>query len=106
MMHPYASRSIQILQIIGSCLGVAAFIGSSLLYKEIQLMTPIVILDRNRMIRGIPNDAIDSERKAVINRLNSIEQEFATAGYLVVDSQWVLAAPKSLFLPLEQENAP
>lgn len=87
-------------------ISVITLIGVSVYIKDTKLLTPIVILDRNALIRSISKEANDTDRIKAIRALSALEQKFVAEGYLVVDSQWVLGAPDELFITPEEPDAP
>lgn len=90
----------------GLILSLFALIQGLLLAREMQRLAPIVILDRNALIRAIPRDADSATRKAALDALSALENGLALEGYLVIDSQSVVAAPDDLYILKEPPHAP
>lgn len=92
--------------VLGLVLSLLALIQGLLLAREMQHHAPIVILDRNALIRAIPRDADTATRKAALDAISALEDGLVLDGYLVIDSQSVLAAPDDLYILTEPPHAP
>lgn len=104
--HGVVRSVARLWPLLSLILSLFALIQGLFLAREMQRHAPIVILDRNALIRAIPRDADTAARKAALDALSALENSLVLEGYLVIDSQSVVAAPDDLYVLKEPPHAP
>jgi hypothetical protein len=93
--------------ILSSALGsLGGFYASQQALKEpltkLGLTTPIFILDRAAWVRSLPADAPQEAINRAMEDWRQQAEQLAKAGYLVIDSGMVVAAPEDVYVRPEQ----
>lgn len=65
---------------------------------RLNLLTPVFVMDRARMIRLIPPNASQEQMTQIVNDWQARAKKLSDAGYLVIDSTAVVAAPGDLYI--------
>ena len=90
-----------ILSLLGSLAGLCSLLWLNRLETRMSRMTPIAVLDRASVLRALPPDASRENRERVMSALNATAHSLSDAGYLVLDSGWVIAAPEEVYVRSE-----
>ena len=69
--------------------------------ERLNLTTPVFVLDRGRMIRVLPPDASPAQMAKMVEEWKTLSGKLSAAGYLVIDSTAVVAAPEDLSVGAE-----
>ena len=69
---------------------------------KLGLTTPVFILDRAAWIKGLPADASQETINKAMEDWREKAGQLAKAGYLVIDSGLVVAAPEDVYVRPEQ----
>lgn len=70
--------------------------------ERLNLTTPVFVLDRGGMIRALPPDASPAQMAKMVEDWKNLANKLSAAGYLVIDSTAVVAAPEDLYVGAEQ----
>ena len=65
---------------------------------RLNLVTPVFILDRAKLIQSIPPNATQEQMAKIVNDWQGQAKKLSDAGYLVIDSTAVVAAPSDLYI--------
>jgi len=65
---------------------------------RLNLVTPVFILDRARLIQAIPPNATQEQMSKIVDDWQGQAKKLSDAGYLVIDSTAVVAAPSDLYI--------
>jgi len=65
---------------------------------RLNLVTPVFILDRAKLIQAIPPNATQDQMAKIVEDWQSQARKLSDAGYLVIDSTAVVAAPSDLYI--------
>lgn len=68
------------------------------LEARLTLMTPIVVIDRAAILKGLPVSGDTEERERVTQNLKELAARYAEEGFLVMDGGWVLGAPEDVYV--------
>ncbi|MFZ2449248.1 MAG: hypothetical protein WAW36_01865 [Methylovulum miyakonense] len=94
----------------GLALGLAALVlgmagGSLAAYlmlktplARLNLTTPVFVLDRARLIQSLPPDASQEQMSQTVEAWTTLGRKLSAAGYLVIDSTAVVAAPADVYV--------
>ena len=93
--------------ILSSALGsLGGFYASQQALKEplakLGLTTPVFILDRAAWVRSLPPDSSQEAVNRAMEDWKNQAGQLAKAGYLVIDSGMVVAAPEDVYVRPEQ----
>jgi hypothetical protein len=66
--------------------------------QRLNLITPVFVLDRNRLIRAIPPNATPEQMARTVEDWQRLATKLSNAGYLVLDSTAVVAAPDDTYV--------
>lgn len=67
--------------------------------KDQDLAPPVLVVDYAEIANKYPEDQAESDR--IMIKTSELIAKFRDAGFLVLDTQNVIAAPKDLYLPIE-----
>ncbi len=65
---------------------------------RLNLVTPVLVLDRARLIQSIPPNATQEQMTKMVDDWQGQAKKLSDAGYLVIDSTAVVAAPIDLYI--------
>ncbi|QPK61663.1 hypothetical protein IVG45_12310 [Methylomonas sp. LL1] len=89
--------------LIAACLGGIG--GWFAAYQQLQqplarlnLVTPVFVLDRAKLIRSIPPNASQDQMTKIVDDWQSQAKKLSDAGYLVIDSTAVVTAPDDVYV--------
>ncbi len=89
--------------LIATCLGGIG--GWFAAYQQLQqplarlnLVTPMFILDRAKLIQSIPPNASQEQMAKIVDDWQAQAKKLSDAGYLVIDSTAVVAAPQDIYI--------
>ena len=86
------------LILLGSGSGLISLWNLTTLSNRTALTTPIVVLDRAAELRSLPEGSPPEARQLRLLQMKELADHYAAAGYLVIDSGWVIAAPEELYV--------
>lgn len=86
--------------VLGCSIVVSAATTAGLGKLQEQEPVKIAVIDYAKIIESIPPGAGESERDAVMNRVQTQIRKLGAAGYLVLHSNAVLATPSSMQVPV------
>jgi hypothetical protein len=66
--------------------------------QRLNLITPVFVLDRTRLIQAIPPNATPEQMARAVEDWQRLAAKLSNAGYLVLDSTAVVAAPNDTFV--------
>lgn len=66
--------------------------------ERLNLVTPVVVLDRTKLIQSIPPNASQEQMAKIVDDWQVQAQKLSDAGYLVIDSTAVVAAPEDVYV--------
>ena len=65
---------------------------------RLNLVTPVFVLDRGKLIQSIPPNASQEQMAKIVDDWQSQAKKLSDAGYLVIDSTAVVAAPADVYV--------
>jgi hypothetical protein len=65
---------------------------------RLNLVTPVFVLDRAKLIQSIPPNASQEHMAKIVEDWQGQAKKLSDAGYLVIDSTAVVAAPSDLYI--------
>jgi len=65
---------------------------------KLDLVTPVFVLDRSAVIKGLPPDASRETIDRAMKALREKADRLAASGYLVIDAGLVVAAPEDVYV--------
>lgn len=65
---------------------------------RLNLVTPVFVMDRARLIRSIPPNATQEQMNQIVDDWQRQAKKLSDAGYLVIDSTAVVSAPGDLYI--------
>lgn len=65
---------------------------------RLNLVTPVFILDRAKLIQAIPPNATQEQMAKIVDDWQGQAKKLSDAGYLVIDSTAVVAGPSDLYI--------
>jgi hypothetical protein len=66
--------------------------------QRLNLITPVFVLDRGRLIQAIPPNATPEQMARTVEDWQRLATKLSNAGYLVLDSTAVVAAPDDTYV--------
>ena len=69
---------------------------------RLNLVTPVFVLDRAKLIQAIPPNATQEQMTKIVDDWQSQARKLSDAGYLVIDSTAVVAAPGDLYIQSQE----
>jgi hypothetical protein len=66
--------------------------------QRLNLITPVFVLDRGRLIQAIPPNATPEQMARAVEDWQRLADKLSNAGYLVLDSTAVVAAPDDTYV--------
>ena len=69
--------------------------------QHLRLTTPVFVMDRARMIRALPPNATPEQMAQAVEDWQRLALKLSNAGYLVLDSTAVIAAPEDVYVRTE-----
>lgn len=65
---------------------------------RLNLVTPVFVLDRAKLIQSIPPNATQEQMAKIVDDWQAQAKKLSDAGYLVIDSTAVVAAPDDVYV--------
>ncbi|WP_445368726.1 hypothetical protein ACH5Y9_04850 [Methylomonas sp. BW4-1] len=65
---------------------------------RLNLVTPVFVLDRAKLIQSIPPNASQEQMAKIVDDWQGQAKKLSDAGYLVIDSTAVVAAPADVYV--------
>ena len=65
---------------------------------RLNLVTPVFVLDRAQLIQAIPPNATQAQMAKIVDDWQGQAKKLSDAGYLVLDSTAVIAAPADVYV--------
>ena len=65
---------------------------------RLSLVTPVFVLDRAKLIQSIPPNASQEQMAKIVDDWQGQAKKLSDAGYLVIDSTAVVAAPEDVYV--------
>jgi len=89
--------------VISACLGCAGgWLAAQQQLEQplarLNLVTPVFVLDRGRLIQSIPPNASQEQMAKIVDDWQGQAKKLSEAGYLVIDSTAVVAAPEDVYV--------
>ncbi|NOV30714.1 MULTISPECIES: hypothetical protein [unclassified Methylomonas] len=89
--------------VISACLGgiggwVAAQHQLEQPLARLNLVTPVFVLDRGKLIQSIPPNASQEQMAKIVDDWQGQAKKLSDAGYLVIDSTAVVSAPADVYV--------
>jgi hypothetical protein len=69
--------------------------------ERLSLVTPVFVLDRARLIQALPPNASPEQMIQVVDSWKTQANKLSAAGYLVLDSTAIVAAPDDMYVSKE-----
>jgi len=66
--------------------------------QRLSLSTPVFVLDRARLIQALPPNATPEQMARTVEDWQRLATKLSAAGYLVIDSTAVVAAPEDVYV--------
>jgi len=66
--------------------------------QRLNLITPVFVLDRGRLIQAIPPNATPEQMARTVEDWQRLATKLSNAGYLVLDSTAVVSAPDDTYV--------
>jgi len=66
--------------------------------ERLNLVTPVFVLDRAKLIQSLPPNASQEQMKQIVDSWKNQATKLSAAGYLVIDSTAVVAAPEDVYV--------
>jgi hypothetical protein len=66
--------------------------------QRLNLITPVFVLDRGRLIQSMPPNATPEQMARTVEDWQRLATKLSNAGYLVLDSTAVVAAPDDTYV--------
>ena len=66
--------------------------------QRLNLTTPVFVLDRARLIQALPPNATPEQMARTVDDWQRLAAKLSAAGYLVLDSTAVVAAPDDVYV--------
>lgn len=66
--------------------------------ERLNLVTPVFVLDRAKLIQSIPPTASQEQMAKIVDDWQAQAKKLSDAGYLVIDSTAVVAAPNDIYI--------
>lgn len=89
--------------LIAACLGgIGGWFAAQLQLQQplarLNLVTPVFVLDRAKLIQSIPPNANQDQMAKIVDDWQDQAKKLSDAGYLVIDSTSVVAAPEDVYV--------
>ncbi|WKJ92200.1 hypothetical protein QZJ86_08690 [Methylomonas montana] len=81
---------------LGGCLAAQQQLQQPL--ARLNLVTPVFVLDRAKLIQSIPPNASQEQMAKIVDDWQGQAKKLSDAGYLVIDSTAVVAAPADVYV--------
>ena len=65
---------------------------------RLNMVTPVFVLDRAKLIQSIPPNASQEQMTKIVDDWQGQAKKLSDAGYLVIDSTAVVAAPEDVYV--------
>jgi len=65
---------------------------------KLSMTTPVLVLDRTALVKALPPDAPPELIREAMDEWRQKAEQLAQAGYLVIDSGMVVAAPEDVYV--------
>jgi hypothetical protein len=65
---------------------------------RLNMVTPVFVLDRAKLIQSIPPNASQEQMAKIVDDWQGQAKKLSDAGYLVIDSTAVVAAPEDVYV--------
>ena len=65
---------------------------------RLNLVTPVFVLDRAKLLQSIPPNASQEQMAKIVDDWQGQAKKLSDAGYLVIDSTAVVAAPEDVYV--------
>lgn len=96
--EPFKLKAALWLASFGCLSGFTTLVELRHLEARLTLMTPIVVIDRAAILKGLPVSGDTEERERVTQNLKELAARYAEEGFLVMDGGWVLGAPEDVYV--------
>ncbi|NDG88806.1 MAG: hypothetical protein EBY15_12795 [Gammaproteobacteria bacterium] len=104
MADHFTPHRLGLIAITGCILGGLSLLEQQSLNARQRFITPIVIIDRLNFVRNLPVDEDAHQRKSRLETFESTLNHLKDAGYLVLDTSAILAAPSELYAQIPPTN--
>ena len=89
--------------LIAACLGgIGGWLAAQQQLQQplarLNLVTPVFVLDRAKLIQSIPPNASQEHMAKIVEDWQGQAKKLSDAGYLVIDSTSVVAAPEDVYV--------
>ncbi|OAI06846.1 hypothetical protein A1353_08470 [Methylomonas methanica] len=89
--------------LVAACLGgVSGWLATQQQLQQplarLNLVTPVFVLDRAKLIQSIPPNASQENMTKIVDDWQAQARKLSDAGYLVIDSTAVVAAPEDVYV--------
>jgi len=89
--------------LISACLGgIGGWLAAQQQLQQplarLNLVTPVFVLDRAKLIQSIPPNASQEHMTKIVEDWQGQAKKLSDAGYLVIDSTAVVAAPEDVYV--------
>lgn len=89
--------------LVAACLGgVSGWLATQQQLQQplarLNLVTPVFVLDRAKLIQSIPPNASQEHMTKIVDDWQGQAKKLSDAGYLVIDSTSVVAAPEDVYV--------
>jgi len=82
--------------------GIAAWYMLKPPTERLNMLTPVVVLDRAKMIHALPPNATQEQMVNTVADWKKLAGKLSAAGYLVIDATAVVAAPDDVYVMLDR----
>lgn len=90
-----------VLGVVGGTIAATQILKEPL--QRLNLITPVFVLDRTRLIQAIPPNATPEQMARTVEDWQRLATKLSDAGYLVLDSTAVVAAPDDTYVRPEEQ---
>jgi hypothetical protein len=89
--------------LVAACLGgVSGWLAAQQQLQQpiarLNMVTPVFVLDRGKLIQSIPPNASQEHMAKIVDDWQGQAKKLSDAGYLVIDSTAVVAAPEDVYV--------
>jgi hypothetical protein len=89
--------------LVAACLGgVSGWLAAQQQLQQpiarLNMVTPVFVLDRGKLIQSIPRNASQEHMAKIVDDWQGQAKKLSDAGYLVIDSTAVVAAPEDVYV--------
>jgi hypothetical protein len=85
-----------VLGVVGGTVAATRMLKEPL--QRLNLITPVFVLDRGRLIQAMPPNATPEQMARTVEDWQRLATKLSNAGYLVLDSTAVVAAPDDTYV--------